>query len=987
MLAELSRVAGVEVREDRLTRHLYSTDGSIYEIEPLGVAFPRSEEDVVAIVRWAAERGIPLLPRGAATSLAGQTVGRALILDFTRYMNRILEVDPERRTITVEPGAVCDMVNLRAARHNLRWPPDPSTSNRATVGGMIGNNSSGARSIRYGMTADCVDSLRIVLADGHVIETRPLALDGPELAAILGRYDREAALYEEILAVRREYDAEIRARFPNVPRNNGGYNLRDVVRDGVVDLARLICGSEGTLGIVTRATLRLEPLPARRALAVLAFDDLVRAMEAVEPLRAHPVSAIELIDRTILELARQTPYRDVAESFPAATRAVLAVEVEGDDAAEVSERVRQVAAQARAELGALRAETLLDAASQRRLWAMRKAAVPIMFRMPGDPKPVPFIEDMAVAPAVLPDYVRGLEELFKRYEVQSVIYAHASVGCLHIRPVLNLKSAEDVEKMARLAADACRLVMSLGGAMSGEHGDGLSRSQWVRVTYGERLWQAFRRIKNAFDPQGILNPGKITAEDVDLRRHLRYADGYRTAEWRSVLDFTPQGSFQQAVELCNGCGACRKATGTMCPTFQALNEEIMTTRGRANLIRAALGGRLDPETLFTPEFKQQVLDYCIGCKGCRSECPSGVDMAKIKAEVLYHFNQRHGVSLRQRLLADVRTLYRLGSLAAPLSNWLAAWPPARALVEGLVGIDRRRHLPRFSRHTLAGWMRRRGLTPPPPGHAVLAAGGGAGSAAGRGGGSGRRVLIFADCFNNYSHPEIGRAAVRLLELAGVEVRLAPTSACCGRPAFSEGLLGQARALARRHVQVLRPYLEAGWELVAIEPSCTSIFRHELRELLGFHDGGGRLLAEHTWDVAEYLARLLDEGALDGLQSHAAQAAAAAGGVDRITFHAHCHQKSLGAHGPTARLLEALTGLPVDVLDAGCCGMAGSFGYKREHYDLSGRIAGNVRRAVERSGGLLVTSGTSCATQLADLYGWHPVHPVVLLAERLHVADR
>ncbi|HEX6988043.1 MAG TPA: FAD-linked oxidase C-terminal domain-containing protein, partial [Bacillota bacterium] len=938
----------------------------------------------------------------AATSLAGQTVGRALVLDFTRHMNRILDLDVEARTMTVEPGVVADHLNLRAGRHGLRWAPDPSTSNRATVGGMIGNNSSGAHSIRYGMTADCLVSLRVVLAGGQVIETRPLPVDGPELAQRLANRDpadREASIYREVLSVGRDYAGDIAARYPNIPRNASGYDLRKAVRDGHVDLTRLICGSEGTLAIVTRATLRLEPRPSARALAVLVYDDLVTAMEAVEPLRGHDVSAIELIDRALLDLALRTPYRAVAAGFPEVARAVLAVEVEGDEPGEVTERAKRLAELGRGELGAVQAEVLSEPAAQRRLWAMRKAAVPIMYRMPGDAKPVPFIEDMAVPPATLPEYVRGLQALFAEHDVDSVIYAHAGDGCLHIRPVLNLKDPDEVEKMARLAADACRLVLSLGGSMTGEHGDGLSRSQWIRAQYGERLYEAFRRIKQAFDPQGILNPGKIVADDADLRAHLRYGHGYRTADWTAALDFSDQGSFQQAVEFCNGCGACRKATGSMCPTFQATNDEIMSTRGRANLLRGALGGRLDPDILFTPEFKRQVLDYCIACKACRVECPSGVDMARIKAEVLYHFNRRNGVTLRQRLVAETRLLFRLGSLTAPLSNRLAAARPIRRLAERVAGIDRRRPLPRFARTSLSAWMRRRGLAAPrnpwagpEPAH-------------------GERVLLFADCFNDFSHPQVGTAAVELLQRAGVPVRLAPAAACCGRPAISEGLLDEARTMARRNTDALRPYVEAGWRVIGLEPSCTSVFKHELRELLGFADTGARLVAEATRDVMAYLADLLDRGALEplrrdlgtleplrpdgdalkpllrdrgtpGTDGNAGPSAGNAPPPQRLTLYAHCHQKSLGAHTDAARVLEALTGLPVDVVDAGCCGMAGSFGYKREHYDFSARIAERARQGIEASGGMLLATGTSCTTQFADLYGWQALHPLQLLARGL-----
>ncbi|HEY8449167.1 MAG TPA: FAD-linked oxidase C-terminal domain-containing protein, partial [Bacillota bacterium] len=616
-------------------------------------------------------------------------------------------------------------------------------------------------------------------------------------------------------------------------------------------------------------------------------------------------------------------------------------------------------------------EVRSDPVQQRQIWNMRKAAVPLLYRMPGDPKPVPFIEDMAVSPAVLPAYVRGLQELFARHGVKSVIYAHASVGCLHLRPVLNLKEPDEVEKMARIAREACELVASLGGVMSGEHGDGLSRTQWNRLLYGDRLWEAFGRVKRAFDPAGLLNPGKVYADDVDLRRHQRYGDGYQTRPWTAALDFSDQGSFPQAVELCNGCGHCRKSTGTMCPTFRALDEEIMTTRGRANLIRGALSGRLGEDVLFSPEFRRQVLDYCIGCKGCRVECPSGVDLARIKAELLYHYHQRHGKPLRSLMLGHIRLLNRLGSAAAPLSNALAQAAPLRVLAEYVLGLDRRRPLPRFASPTLSARLRRAGLDTPPPDGVV-------GDHRERAEQRRRRVLIFPDCFVEYNEPELGLAAVRVLERAGCEVRLAPAVACCGRPAISEGLLDEARTFARRNRDALLPYVEAGWDIVTLEPSCTASFRHELRELLGFGDAGARQLAEHVFDVTEYLGRLLDAGELEALRHTRSAVTPDAAVPAKLTYHGHCHQKSLLAHLPTARVLKALTGATVDVIDAGCCGMAGSFGYKRENYDFSVRIAEPVRQAVVASGGMLVASGTSCRAQFSDLYGWRALHPIEVL---------
>lgn len=960
VLDELQQILDGEVRYDKFTRYLYSTDGSVYEIEPVGVAFPQHEKDVLTIVRWANAHNVPLLPRGAATSLAGQTVGRALILDFTRHMDQVISLDVENLRMVVQPGIVGDVVNQHLAPHGLRFAPDPSTSNRATVGGMIGNNASGARSIKYGTTADCIAGLRVVLANGEVIETGPKALDGPELAEILSRDTLEAQIYRAVLAVTEEYAEDIDKNFPDIPRNVSGYHLKGLVKDGYVDLTRLYCGSEGTLGIITEATLKLEPLPAHRAMAIFAFDDLVSSMEAVEPLRELDVSAIELIDRLLLDLARKTPYAHVVAGFPEATEAVLVVEVEGDDKDEVVRRIQAVGQMTQA-LRAIAGEVRIDVEEQRQIWNMRKAAVPLLFRMPGDPKPIPFIEDLAVPPSVLPQYVRGLQELFQRYNVESVIYAHASVGCLHLRPILNLKEPGDVERMARIAADACRLVMSLGGVMSGEHGDGLARTQWNRYLYGDRLWEAFGLIKQAFDPKSLLNPGKVYAEDADMTKNRRYYDGYPAVEWSSIQDFSDWGSFQQAVELCNGCGHCRKPSGTMCPTFRALDEEIMTTRGRANLIRGALTGRLGVDALFSDEFKQQVLDYCIGCKGCRVECPSGVDLTRLKAEILYHRHQRQEPPLLSQFMANIRQVSHWASLTAPVSNWLSQGSLGRLLAEYVMGIDRRRPLPRFTRDRFSSQMKRAGLGTP------------------QGVAGGRRVLVFADCFIEYNEPHIGMAAVRVLQRAGCEVRLAPQAACCGRPAISEGMLDRAQSYMEANLEALLPYVKDGWDIVAIEPSCTSTFRHELRELLGFHREDARLLSERVFDVTEYLARLLDEGGLDHLTAAAAKAAGSLN-MSHITYHGHCHQKSLLAHGPTARVLEALTGLSVDVIDAGCCGMAGSFGYK--NYDFSTKIAEPVRKAIEKSGGTLVASGTSCRSQFSDLYQWGSQHPVEILDQVL-----
>jgi FAD/FMN-containing dehydrogenase/Fe-S oxidoreductase len=962
------RVAG-RVRFDEYARTLYATDGSIYRADPAGVVTPEDAADVRATVAVAADHGVPVLPRGAGSSLAGQAVGPGcVVLDCSRHMDGIVEIDPEAREAVVQPGVVQDDLDARLADHGLKFAPDPASSNRATVGGGIGNNSTGAHSVRYGITDAYVEELEVVLADGSQIRTREVALDSPEWADLVGKDDLEAALYETVRAVVEENEDEIAAKYPTLERSVSGYNLQKVIteREGerVIDLSKLFVGAEGTLGVVTEATLSLVTKPAETALAVFCFEDLLAAMRAVPEALAlgHGVSAVELMDEEVFRLARDsTEYAEYAEPIPEGTTAALMLEWDSEqcddfEAAVGEARERFLGGGSRGGDGAGAAFDAIEAyaeAEQDRLWKLRKAAIPLLMSLEGDPKPYPFVEDASVPPADLAAYVRDFQEILERHGTSAAYFAHAGAGTLHIRPVLNLKEEEGVETMHAIADDVTDLVTAYDGSFSGEHGDGLARTEFNPKLYGPDLWAAFKRVKSAADPDWLMNPGKVVYREddpTDIREHLRYGPEYASIEPQTELNFSEEGGFSHLVELCNGCGTCRQ-TGeeVMCPTYRASQEEIQTTRGRANMLRAAISGDLPEDELYTEQFQAEVLDLCVGCKGCQSDCPTGVDLAKLKAEVKHEYHEREGVSLRERLFGNVDSVAAWGSRLAPLSNWLARLPGSGALGERLLGVAAEREPPAFRRNSFVDWFEAR-----EPGVTELEAD--------------RRVLLFPDTYTNYVYPAAGKAAVEVLEAAGAYVRV-PETPPSGRAAYSEGLLGTARERARGNVEALSPRVAEGWAVLFVEPSDAAMFQDEYADLL---PGDERVpeLGARAYGVCEYLHAngLLDELPLDGSGA--------------VTYHGHCNQKALGRDGHAARAMER-AGYEVEALDSTCCGMAGSFGYEAEHYDLSRAIGSLLFDQVDESGGEPVAPGASCRTQLGDRAGGErPPHPVEKLAAAL-----
>ncbi|WP_458186717.1 FAD-linked oxidase C-terminal domain-containing protein [Haladaptatus sp. NG-WS-4] len=954
---------GVEgdVRFDEYTQILYATDGSIYQARPAGVVFPTGVEDVQNAVRIAAEHDAPVLPRGAGSSLAGQAVGsECVVLDLSRHMNDVVDVHPETRTATVEPGVVQDDLDDHLAQWGLKFAPDPASSNRATVGGGIGNNSTGAHSVRYGITDAYTAELDVVLADGSLVHTREVVVDSEEWDELVGKDDREADLYRTVRELVAEHREQIDARYPTLKRSVSGYNLHKVVyeRDGetCINLSNLFVGAEGTLGVVVRATLDLVTRPEETALALYCYDDIVSAMEAVPKALDFDVSAVELMDDEVFRLARNsTEFAEYAEPIPADAEAALMLEFDSELHSDFEGAIAETTAHF---VGAGEAFDVLEAyteTDQSRLWKLRKAAIPLLMSMEGDPKPYPFIEDASVPPEELAEYVREFMGVLEDHDTSAAYFAHAGSGTLHIRPILNLKDEAGIETMHSIAEDVTSLVLDHHGSFSGEHGDGLARTEFNPKMYGPQLWGAFQELKTTFDPDWRMNPGKVVfRDDADMRENLRYGPDYASLEPTTEQDFSDEGGFSHLVELCNGCGTCRQTgSETMCPSYRGMKDEMTTTRGRANLLRAAISGELPTEEVYTDRFQEEVLDLCLGCKGCASDCPTGVDLAKLKAEVKHVHHERSAPSIRDRLFADVDRVSALGSALAPLSNWATNLPGADRIAERLFGIAREREVPRFRRETFEDWFDARG--PRIPADAAT-----------------ERVLLFPDTFTNYSYPAPGKAAVRVLEAAGVHVQVPTGLEPSGRAAYSEGFLDTAREHAESNVAALEPRVAEGWSVVFVEPSDAVMFQDEYRDLIADSAVSQAVerVAANAFGVCEFVDRKrLD----DGIEF---------GAVDEsLAYHGHCNQKALRRDHHAVGVLRR-AGYRVDPLDSGCCGMAGSFGYRAEQYDLSRAIGRILFEQVEESDAeRVVAPGASCRTQL-DGDGTRPPHPIEKVANAL-----
>ena len=952
LAARLAREIQGEVLFDRASRGRYATDASIYQVEPLGVIVPETIADVQAAFGIAREFGIPVLPRGGGTSQCGQTVNRALVIDCSKHLRRVLDIDAANNRALVEPGLVLGHLNAALRPHGRFFPVDPSTHARCTLGGMAANNSCGSKSIRYGLMADNVSAIDAILADGsrHRFGAVP---DMPGAAAPAGIAD----LLQRLRTLGATEAEEIAARFPKQLRRVGGYNIdaltpaaRAAGRD---NLARLLVGSEGTLAFSAAIELILHPIKPRKMLGICQFPTFRKAMEASRHIVGLDPEAVELVDRTMIDLGRSiTIYRDTIDKMLIGEPdSLLIVEFHGDEDAPLLAKLAELET-LMGDLGHGRAVVrAVDAGFQAAIASVREAGLNIMMSMKGDGKPVSFIEDCAVDLEDLADYTERLNAVFERHGSKGTWYAHASVGCLHVRPVLNMKDPADVRTMREVAEECFALVREYKGSHSGEHGDGIVRSEFNATMFGPRIVSAFEAVKDAFDPAGMLNPGRVVRPPrMDDRTLFRYPPGYAPAPgFTPKLDWSdhpgPLGGMLGAVEMCNNNGTCRSFdAGVMCPSYRATRDEMHLTRGRANTLRLALTGQLGNDAMASDPVAE-AMSLCVSCKACKRECPTGVDMAKMKIEVLAAHADRHGVKLREWLVADLPRYAGLASKLAPLLNLRNRLPWLRRLSESWLGLSAKRSLPEWRRD---GFRDQEAAAPPAPNG---------------------DVLLLADTFNRHFEPENLRAAIRVLAAAGYRA-IVPSAGgrplCCGRTYLAAGMVDRARAEAARTLKALAGDLP----VVGLEPSCLLTLRDEFRSLLP--GTATEALAGRAMLLSEFLAKVKPDLALQPME-----------GVAHV--HGHCHQKSFGAFPDALAALGRIPGLKVKPVASSCCGMAGAFGYQAESHDVSVAMAErDLIPAIRAAGGedIVVADGTSCRHQIADLSGREALHSVRVLDRAL-----
>ncbi|HEY7843230.1 MAG TPA: FAD-linked oxidase C-terminal domain-containing protein [Bradyrhizobium sp.] len=965
--SRLAKEISGEVLFDRFSRGRYATDASFYQIMPEGVVVPRTMDEALRALAIARDAGHIVTPRGGGTSQCGQTVNSGVVIDFSKYLNRILSLDVEKRICVVEPGIVLDDLNRQLKKHGLWFPVDVSTASRATIGGMAGNNSCGGRSLRYGTMRDNTISMEAALADGQLLHFGEVPRD----LARVNAPDGGLALFRDMLDLGEREAAEIADKFPKVQRRVGGYNLDALTpRNAANNMAHLLVGSEGTLAFTTQVELKLWPVIRNKVLGVCHFGSFYEAMNAAQHLVKLKPIAVELVDRTMIALGRDIAMFKpvIASAVRGDPDAILVVEFAEEDQAENLQRLKRLT-ELMADLGFGWGNPqrkwggvveIIEPALQAAIADFRAAGLNVMMSMKEVGKPVSFVEDCAVPLPHLADYTDRLNAVFRKHGTSGTMYAHASEGCLHVRPVLNLRLEKDVKAMRAIAEEAFAMVREYKGSHSGEHGDGIVRSEFHEAMFGPRIVADFREVKHRFDPGNVLNPGKIVDPPrMDDRTLFRYPPNYRVAELKTVLDWSAYtgagGGFQGAVEMCNNNGACRKLEGgVMCPSYRATRDEKDVTRGRANTLRLAISGQLGPDALASDEMAE-TLKLCVSCKACRHECPTGVDMARMKIEVLAARVAKRGLSLRDRLVGYLPHYAPLASRLAWLANMRNASPLLRSLFEKFAGISARRALPAFRSDTFR------------PGAEVF------------GPADGHEVVLFADTFNRNYERENLDAALRVLVEGGYRVHIPkPASGsrplCCGRTFLSAGLVHQARAELDRLVVTYAPFAARGVSIVGLEPSCLLTLRDELLSLR--NDETAKAISAHALLFEEFLVREAQAGRL--------QLKLGAVG-ERALVHGHCHQKSFGAFKPVEQALRLIPDLAVETVESSCCGMAGAFGYGAETYDASIEMAElsllpAVRRADEKT--IIVADGTSCRHQIKDGAAREAIHVARVLAMSL-----
>jgi FAD/FMN-containing dehydrogenase/Fe-S oxidoreductase len=951
---ELQRTVKGEVRFDRGSRALYASDASNYRQIPIGLVVPRDEEDVVATVAACRKYDAPVLARGAGTSLAGQCCNVAVVMDFTKYMNRILEIDPNSRIARVLPGLVLDRLRERAETHHLTFGPDPSTHSRCTLGGMIGNNSCGTHSLLAGKTVDNVEELRVLLYDGAQLTVG--ATSDAELAAIIARGGRPAEIYAALRWIRDEYSELIRARYPKIPRRVSGYNLDQLLPENGFHVARALVGTEGTCVTVLEAKLRLIHSPQHRTLVGLGYPDVFIAAEQVPAILEFGPIGLEGFEGRIVDGLRKKGTPNL-ELLPEG-RGILLVEFGSDDPNEAQALAMSLADRFKQSSG--NPDIRLYSTSEAKwVWKIRESGARAAAAAPGAPPEWEGWDDAAVAPEKVSSYLRDIRKLLDEYNYHAAFYGHFGHGCIHMRVSFDLESEAGIRNYGEFVERAADLVVSYGGSLSGEHGDGQSRGALLPKMFGPELVKAFGEFKAAWDPHNRMNPNKVVNAYLPTE-NLRLGADYEPQELKTHFHFPDDGgSFAKATVRCVGLGECRKThAGAMCPSYMVTMEEQHSTRGRAHMLFELLQGEVVRDA-WRDEHVKKALDLCLSCKACKSECPTNVDIATYRAEFLSHYYEGKARPLHAHFFGRIDRLAKLASLAPRTANFFSHAPGFDHLLRSLLALPAERTLPRFATRTFQSWARSRKSSPPQPVHPHAS-----NSAADE-----RRVILWPDTFTNYFHPEIGRAALEVLEQAGFQVTIPQPHLCCGRPLYDFGMLDHAKEYLTRIMHLLGPQIDAGLPIVVLEPSCASVFRDELRGLFP-RDQRAKALRENTFLLSEFL--------------HTRAAGYKPPALHRkVLLHGHCHHKAVMTLNAEEAVLRN-TGAELESLDSGCCGMAGSFGFEREKYDVS-RAAGErvllpaVREASPET--LIVSDGFSCREQIAQLTGRKAFH----LAEVLKLA--
>ncbi len=935
-----------EVRDDTFSKLHYSVDASIFQIEPVGVVIPRTAADVEAAIAFARQEGIPIIPRGAATGIAGGCIGRGLVIDFAQFQNKILDINYDEEYAVVEAGVVQDQLNQALAGEGFRFGPDTSTGNRATIGGMLGNNSSGAHSMRYGKTIENILACEFLLSSGETLQLGTMT--AAELQETAGQDSALGRICAALVKIRSELADEIHKRYPKISRRVSGYSLDEMLGDQV-NLAQLVCGSEGTLGIATQMKVKISRSPKTTGVSVVHFEDLIEGLNRIPFMLGHEPFAVELMDDKIMAMGKQSPaMRGKLDWLDGNPEGLLVVEFDGESEVEVADKLEKFEAACKRDKVGYSQVRLTTPAEIGNVWQLRKAGLGLLLSRRSDEKAIAFLEDSAVPPERVGEFMGELRTYIRKIGKEAGFYGHAGVGLIHLRPMLDLRKQDDLDAMVKMMEDVTDMLLGYGGSLSGEHGDGLVRSWLIEKMYGPKIYQAFRDLKAAFDPKGLMNPGKILDGPrpvTDLRVDPDTKD--RPIE----TAFTFEGGLPMSAGMCNGNAECRKKDGLMCPSFHVTNDELHSTRARATSIQGIMYGRLPAKDL-TSESMYKTMEYCLQCKGCKVDCPSVVDVAKMKSEFLYQYQKTHGVPLRSRIFGNIDKISQLASPFAPIANFFMETSLSKAVMDKVVGITSKRKAPPFARERFSKWLKKRG---------------------GPKSGDGDKIALFVGTFTEFNYPEIGQAAIKLLEALGCKVRV-EEYACCGRPAISKGLLDSAKGKAKKIQDLYGPIVDQGYRILGLEPSCILTFRDEHPSLVPGPVADKLAKVALTFD--EYLDELLQANRLDLSWNDS---------TTKVLLHGHCHQKAQVGTNPTLNVLKSIPGFDVSEIPSGCCGMAGTFGYESEHYDFSMRVGElQLFPAIRASDPdtIFVASGLSCRSQIEHGTQREGKHIVQVLADRL-----